>query len=283
MNEIFKSYGDFGQIASQYDTHRLPYDESVFDDLFSGKHFNPEEGQREFRFLDVGCGTGHSTFALARTAEKFLPSGSSFKIIGVDVDPLMIKRANLNNKDTERVSFITAQIDDHLDIGRNFDMILCVSAFHWILQKSGAVEKMCSLLRGSFKNGKPEKYPFVIINREIIEPVEHRKLLKKYVAESLNVLPEDLPNIKKEYHPSATLTNQKLTRIISIQNKEVELQITPKQLVDYVTSTSLWNCIPEAQREKAYSQFLIEMTKSATGGVIKLKEWYSTTVGYRHV
>lgn len=278
---LYKPYGDFGNIAQEYDKHRLPYDKSTFAEVFSQMYFKPSDGQTEFRFLDVGCGTGHSTFTLADAAKKYLPHGSTFKIVGIDIDPRMIHKAQKNNTDTQRIVFTTAPIDDHLDIGRNFDMILCVSAFHWVSQEHTVVSKIYSLLRGSFNEGKSEKFPFIVINRNIVEPTAFQTNLRKHVAQSLNITPEDLPNIKSGYSPSQTLTKHRFVRGLSIANKEIKSNIPLQKLLLHATTNSLWNLIPNEKREEVFDRFCIEMGEYAKDGIVEIKEWYTTTYGYR--
>lgn len=281
MKGFYRPYGDFGAIAEIYDQHRYPYDTSVFRDIFSQMYFSPEEGQREFRFLDIGCGTGHSTFALAQAAAVHLPTGSTYKIIGIDVDPRMIHKAMQNNKDTSRIVFMTSNINENLNIGRNFDMILCASAFYWISKDEDAIKRTYLLLRGSFNEGKSEKFPFVILDRDIMSPSDLKERIREYASESLGYSIDAPPNIKKEYYPSQILSDNKFVRIISILAKEVKSKTTPEQLARYATSISLWNYIPQEKQEDVYTRFLAEMELCAQNKVVDMKEWYSIVVGYR--
>lgn len=281
MADIFANYGKFGIIAEQYDQYRLPYDESVFREIFSNTHFKGEEGQKKFRLLDMGCGTGHFTFALSNALKKYLPEGSVYSIIGIDTDETMIKYAEKHNKDPE-ITFYCGRIYDMFNLGRNFDMIFCANSFHWIVQDNETLKNLYSLLRGSFTDGRPEKFPIVVISKNIVEPKEYRESLRECVAQSLNITAISLPDIKKEYNPSQILYRNNFTRLFSINSIEVTRDLTPEELAHHATSTSLWNCIPEEQRIFSYKKFLQSMNMIAIDGVIKAKDSYSITIGYRH-
>ena len=99
----------FGSIAQQYDRYRPAYPDALFDDLAA---LDPKQ------VLDVGCGTGKAAVALARRG---------LSVLGVDVDERMADVARGYGIAVEVAAFETWE-----DAGRQFDLITCADAWHWI-------------------------------------------------------------------------------------------------------------------------------------------------------
>jgi SAM-dependent methyltransferase len=78
--------------------------------------------ERFRRALDVGCGTGASTIALAAIAEE---------VIGIDSSPEMLAQAPA----TAGVSFRLGRAE-FLDLDGEFDLIAVALALHWFQQES---------------------------------------------------------------------------------------------------------------------------------------------------
>jgi len=80
--------------------------------------------------LDVGCGDGKVTAALARA----IPQGS---VIGVDVSPSMIETAKIFTSKN-----LTFQVQDaaQLDFDSQFDLITSFTVMQWVLEQSQALQ-----------------------------------------------------------------------------------------------------------------------------------------------
>jgi SAM-dependent methyltransferase len=115
--------GSFGSIAQQYDRYRPTYPEPLFDDLAA---LDPT------RVLDVGCGTGKVGVALARRG---------LSVLGVDLDERMADVARAHGLAVEVAAFETWD-----DAGRQFDLITCADAWHWIDPDLGVL-KVARVLR----------------------------------------------------------------------------------------------------------------------------------------
>jgi SAM-dependent methyltransferase len=99
----------FGSMAQQYDRYRPTYPDALFDDLAA---------LEPMQVLDVGCGTGKAAVALARRG---------LSVLGVEVDERMADVARGYGIAVEVAAFET-----WADAGRQFDLITCADAWHWI-------------------------------------------------------------------------------------------------------------------------------------------------------
>jgi SAM-dependent methyltransferase len=113
----------FGSVAEQYDRARPSYPPELVDDMVA---FAPRD------VLDVGCGTGKAGRLLVA---RGLP------VLGVEIDPKMAAVARRHGLDVEVASFETWDPRD-----REFDLIICGQAWHWVDPAIG-VPKAAGLLR----------------------------------------------------------------------------------------------------------------------------------------
>ena len=113
----------FGSVAQQYDRYRPTYPDALIDDLAA---------LRPAHVLDVGCGTGKVAVALA---QRGLP------VLGVEPDGRMAEVARAHGVPVEVAPFETWN-----DADRQFDLITCGQAWHWIDPQRGMV-KAAQLLR----------------------------------------------------------------------------------------------------------------------------------------
>lgn len=110
-------------MAEQYDRYRPAYPDVVIDDLAA---LQPTS------VLDVGCGTGKAAVALARRG---------LRVLGVEPDKRMAEVARGYGIPVEIATFETWD-----DAGRQFDVITCGQAWHWIDPNQG-IPKAARLLR----------------------------------------------------------------------------------------------------------------------------------------
>ncbi|HUB08595.1 MAG TPA: class I SAM-dependent methyltransferase [Myxococcales bacterium] len=114
--------GSFGSVAEQYEAHRPAFPDPLLDDLAA-------LGAR--RALDVACGTGKLGRGLARRGVD---------VLGVELDPRMAGVARKLGLPVE-----VARFEDWDDAGRQFDLVTCGDAWHWIDPRRGA-EKVARVL-----------------------------------------------------------------------------------------------------------------------------------------
>jgi len=114
--------------ATKYDTYgtfvwRLGADLIEFLD--------PQSGER---ILDVGCGTGHLTAAIADAGAK---------VLGIDSSQSMINRARTNHP------LLRFEVFDvlELNLGPQFDAVFSNAVLHWITKPEIAVSKIFNTLK----------------------------------------------------------------------------------------------------------------------------------------
>jgi len=105
----------FGDLARSYDRARPSYPPALFDDLLA-------DGARTV--LDVGCGTGIAAALLAARGRD---------VLGVEVDDRMAALARAKGITVEVAAF-----ESWDDRGRQFGLLTCGQAWHWIDPRAGA-------------------------------------------------------------------------------------------------------------------------------------------------
>jgi ubiquinone/menaquinone biosynthesis C-methylase UbiE len=99
------------------------------------KLLNPE---KEFRILDMGCGTGQLYEDLRANF-----TGRKIGYTGVDLSPAMIEAAR---EKRPGASFTVSGIDDYTAGDGAFDCIVCAHSFPYYPDKKGAIEKFHRML-----------------------------------------------------------------------------------------------------------------------------------------
>jgi len=149
--------------AAYYSRGRLPYPAGIAEALAGAAKLGPHP-----RLLDVGCGPGRLTFALAHKYEE---------VVGVDVDAdmLTVAERTARKRGLRAVSFHhlpAEEIDDRLG---TFDTVTFALSFHWmdqlrvaravrsVMRRGGAcVHVFAQSLRGTPVDGVPAPpYPAV--------------------------------------------------------------------------------------------------------------------------
>jgi SAM-dependent methyltransferase len=107
----------FGEVAGLYDKARPSYPAELVSDLLAS---GPAD------IVDVGCGTG-------KAARLF--AGRDRRVLGVEPDPGMAAVARANGVDVEVDAFETWD-----DAGRQFDLLISATAWHWVDPVAGAAK-----------------------------------------------------------------------------------------------------------------------------------------------
>ena len=93
--------------------------------------------------LDIGCGSGVDGLLAAKLV------GDSGKVLGIDMTPEMIQKANANKKlmAVDNITFKVAKVQDLTDMDQNFDVIISNGVFNLILDKDEALQATYRLLK----------------------------------------------------------------------------------------------------------------------------------------
>ncbi|HEY2791543.1 MAG TPA: class I SAM-dependent methyltransferase, partial [Micromonosporaceae bacterium] len=106
----------FNEDAQRYDRARPRYPLQMFDDLAAA--IPPGS-----RVLEIGCGTGQATVALAERG---------YRIVAVELGAQMATVARRNLARFDSVEVITAAFEDWPLPGEPFDVVFSATAFHWV-------------------------------------------------------------------------------------------------------------------------------------------------------
>jgi SAM-dependent methyltransferase len=107
----------FNEDAERYDRARPRYPKQMFDDLAAAA-VTPGA-----RVLEIGCGTGQATVALAERGYRILA-------VELGAEMAMVARRNLARFDS--VEVVTAAFEDWPLPDEPFDVVFSATAFHWV-------------------------------------------------------------------------------------------------------------------------------------------------------
>ncbi len=122
----------FDTVAKLYDRGRRAYSEEFVDDLFALAEIAPDK----CAVLEVGCGTGQATVALARRG---------CRIVSVEMGANLARVARRNLARFERVGVVNARFED-FEPRAPFDMVLAANSWHRIDPRS-RYEKAAAALK----------------------------------------------------------------------------------------------------------------------------------------
>jgi SAM-dependent methyltransferase len=122
----------FEGVAELYDRARPAYPTEVFDDLVAVTGLGPGA-----RILEIGCGTGQATQALAERG---------FDVLAVELGSRLAALARKNVATFEKVEIVNAAFETWQPERADFDAAVSFTAFHWI-DPEVRFRKVASLLR----------------------------------------------------------------------------------------------------------------------------------------
>ena len=92
------------------------------------------------RVLDVGCGDGYLTRAVA----GLVPDGG---VVGVDASPRMIETAHSGGEATDSGPWFVVADARRLPFAEFFDAVLSFNALHWLPEQRQALGEIATVLR----------------------------------------------------------------------------------------------------------------------------------------
>ena len=109
----------FAGLADDYLRYRVPYAQALLEDLLARAAL-PAQGAR---LIDLACGPGRLTFAIA---ERFA------EVLAVDAEPAMIEaaRREAEQRGVTNIRWQVARAEDFEAPAAAFDLVTAASAFH---------------------------------------------------------------------------------------------------------------------------------------------------------
>jgi SAM-dependent methyltransferase len=122
----------FNDVASLYDQARPEYPEILVDDLVNLTGLTPDS-----RVLEIGCGTGQLTVALAERG---------LSILAVELGANLAEYARQKLVEFPGVTVVVADFDNWHLPATPFDLVIAATSFHW-LNPATRVDKAAGALR----------------------------------------------------------------------------------------------------------------------------------------
>jgi 2-polyprenyl-3-methyl-5-hydroxy-6-metoxy-1,4-benzoquinol methylase len=144
--------GQFKYPTGQAGLEQLKYDAAIVAELPEavagsfcgvGNPFSLGEIPPGSRVLDIGCGAGVDALVASKVV------GPSGKVMGIDITPEMIQRAEANKKEigAENVVFQLSRVQDLVGIDTSFDVVISNGAINLIPEKEEVLAAVLSLLK----------------------------------------------------------------------------------------------------------------------------------------
>lgn len=121
----------FDLVAEQYDRARPTYPDTLFDDIVALSRIPAGS-----RILEIGCGTGQATRPMAERG---------YRITAIELGSHLAAVA-ARNLAQYGVDIQVGAFEEWAPPAEPFDLVMCVSAFHW-LDHAVALPKIASVLR----------------------------------------------------------------------------------------------------------------------------------------
>lgn len=215
------------------------------------EELNVKDGET---ILDVGCGTGRLTFEIA----KANPSG---QVIGIDVSPNMIKKANenLEKSGLNNVKFVTTGILQYQpDI--QFNAVFSNSALHWVKKTRDLYQKIYSMLLpgGRLVAQIPTMGGYSHLATYFMMPIQRLNLSIYF---------------RNWEYPIKLVNSNTLQRILTsigyadikvwVEKREIKHK-TPEDLVDFLRTATLVPILSQIppEKQKQYLDYLLTYLKS---------------------
>jgi len=144
--------GQFKYPTGRAGLEKLKYDAAIVAELPEavadsfcgvGNPFSLGEIPPGSRVLDIGCGAGVDALVASKVV------GPSGKVMGIDITPEMIRRAEANKKEigAENVVFQLSRVQDLVGTDTSFDVVISNGALNLIPEKEEVLAAVLSLLK----------------------------------------------------------------------------------------------------------------------------------------
>jgi 2-polyprenyl-3-methyl-5-hydroxy-6-metoxy-1,4-benzoquinol methylase len=144
--------GQFAYPTGRAGLEKLKYDAAIVSELPDaaadsfcgvGNPFSLGDIAPGSRVLDIGCGAGVDALVASKVV------GPSGKVMGIDITPEMIRRAEANKKEigAENVVFQLSRVQDLVGIDSSFDVVMSNGVLNLIPEKEEAIKAAFRLLK----------------------------------------------------------------------------------------------------------------------------------------
>ena len=216
MDKIYKNYFNPKTVAERYLKGRPPYHSFVIEKI---RKSLPVEESFSLA-LDVGCGTGFSSVALKKIAEK---------VVGLDTSAEMLGLA----KKSEDIFYIVASAENLPFRESMFDLITVSQAIHWIDKKKFFIEAERIL--------KPQSFIIAYDNYFLGKMIDDPKFNEWYKNEFLKVFPTP-PRAEMSFATESR--NPKEFILVKEDWHENEIEFSTHQTIDFlITMTNVINSV----------------------------------------
>jgi SAM-dependent methyltransferase len=218
----------FNEDAERYDRARPRYPAQMFDDLAAAA---VPPGAR---VLEIGCGTGQATVALAERG---------YRIVAVELGPEMATVARRNLARFDSVHVVTAAFEDWPLPDDPFDVVFSATAFHWVdpavrVSKSAAALRrgglLATVMTEHIAGGSEEFFAAAQDCYERFDPATPPGLRQRSAS--------DIPKDDRELASSGQFGPATFHRY------EWELSYTTAEYLDLLLTYSGHRALPAAQR-----------------------------------
>jgi len=241
-------YGRFDRISAAYDAARQEFPVSTIAYVIGHLPARPT-------VLDLACGTGISSRQLAAKGAK---------VIGCDVDPLMLRHAVARGGGNIRYLIGRAEAIPLHD--GSVDAVACFRAYHWFDPPRALPEIMRVLKR----EGR-----LVIANMIGRDGLynEFRALVSQFVG-------GELPDHRSHYAPKRDLAAHGLRLVAETVERLIENN-TVAAMVAHFETISVWNLIPDHRMQDAHVALTEFCRAKAKNGVIARELKIDTIIAAR--
>lgn len=239
----------FNEDAERYDRARPRYPAQMFDDLAAAA---VPPGAR---VLEIGCGTGQATTALAERG---------YRIVAVELGPEMATVARRNLARFDSVDVVTAAFEEWPLPEEPFDVVFSATAFHWVdpavrvLKSADALRPgglLATVMTGHIAGGSEEFFVAVQDCYERFDPATPPGLRQQFAA--------DIPEDDRELVSSGRFGPARFHRY------EWELSYTTAQYLDLLLTYSGHRALPAVQRSGLLNCIARLIDENHSGRVVK--------------
>jgi SAM-dependent methyltransferase len=207
------------------------------------------------RVLEIGCGTGQATVALAERG---------YRIVAVELGPEMATVARRNLAQFESIEIVSAAFEDWPLPDEPFDVVFSATAFHWV-DPAVRVSKSADALR-------PGGLLATVSTEHIAGGTEAFFVAVQECYERFD--PATPPGLRQQHAADIPQDDQELTASgwfepATFHRYEWELSYSTADYVDLLLTYSGMRALPAAQRNVLLNCIAWLIDRSHSGQVVK--------------